>query len=268
MQFPDFNPTNQMLVMDNDKIKVVEEPSEDKRIESNMKVTEFVGQHFKDFDLHCDGFKKLISSIEIKFSNGEFSKNPKFVIEVLKVVKMRSWYGCCSNYTANLKQDHDVQLVAIKNSHYGIFDCEKLMQDKTFLKKLLKEQPDKLFNVIELRARTYDPIIAKKIILDEKNTNIDRQSEKEIKMAMIDCFVNGKFSKDEAKFFIENVFNDFSDEELDNSFKVITNDPEMQLCNLDKTEIVKAQDGMAALLSGFVQFLNELNNLLEIRKNK
>lgn len=273
MQFPDFDPQIQMLVMANDKIEVVKETSEDKRIESNMKVTEFVSQHFKDFDLHCNGFKNLICSNQIKFEKGDFSKNSDFVIEVLKVAKTTKLYSSPSSscFISHFKMDHKVMLEAVKNCYYTIFDCEELVKDPTFLKKLLKDQPNKLFKAIELRARSYDPIIEQKILQDKKDKNIDREREKEIKMGMIDCFVSGKFSKDEAKFFMENVFNDFSDEELDTFFKEISNDQEIQnmqeLCKEDvKMEIVKAQEGMGALLFAFVQFLNELNSLLEIRK--
>lgn len=163
MNIPGFNPNTECLSIVTDQqgthFKVVKEMSKDKRIESNMKVAQYVSDNFKEINPKSIGFKRLIDSVERKFTQGEFSKNPEFVISAMKGRQIETVH-----LVNNLKKNPDVMLAAIKETGGFIGADESLYESDDFIIKSLKASIGSIVHVVGARFHSDPKVDAEKLM--------------------------------------------------------------------------------------------------------
>lgn len=172
MIIPNFDPKVECISIVQDKdsshLEVVKVKSDDERKESNMKVTQYISDHFKEIDTKSTGFTKLIESIYIYNSaeNIEF-KNPEFVLAALKVIP----YGSAL-FIGNLTKNPEVMSAAIAKESWLLDMCDStLLNNDDFLIKCLELAPPSesedlsqhsrvLYYIIQNRFKGYPEIEA------------------------------------------------------------------------------------------------------------
>lgn len=175
MSIPDFDPYKQCIdivtLEDGVQFKVIIEASKEKRQELNMKVAEYVNDHFNDIKTEGKGFKNLIRSIGDKFTKGKFSKNPDFVVKALKGSDIDPFL-----MVGNLRDNKLVMLAALKKNLHS-FRCDpKLLQDDDFLIECLKVNPEALVIIIDKRFKKGDAKTDAEYIMKNLCKDLDKKS--------------------------------------------------------------------------------------------